>query len=228
MYPQTINPLEMHHVADEFFHLDTVAWTSVDNGSSGTNTADDVAGGQCSIVTAATDNDYHFMVETAKTFKLIKAKPIWFTSRFVVTEASTNHANWCLGLSSVVDSTLMADNGGGFVTSFSGAAFYKVDGGLLLKFVTSNGSTQTISDTLVTLVSGHTYRLSFHWDTGDGTTSYVTPMVYDETTGIQTYGPKQYVAIASLAAMSVIYGIKAGTTAAETMSLDYIRCAQKR
>lgn len=228
MYPTKINPLEMSEVADEFFHLDTVKWSSVDDGSSGVNTADAVAGGQVSIVTSAIDNDYHFMVQAAKTFTLAKAKPIWFATRLTLTETATNTANWFAGVSSVVDSTIMGDDGGGPPASLSGAYFYKVDGGLLLKFITSNGSTQTKSATLVTLVSAHVYQLGFHWDTGDGTTSYVTPWVYDENTGIRTVGPKQSVAIASLAAMSVIYGVKAGSADVETLSLDYIRCAQKR
>ncbi len=229
MYPATINPLEMYEVADDFFTLDTVKWTSVDDGGTGTNTANAVVGGQVSIVTAASDNDYHFMKQAAAgNFKLVNHAPIWFVARVTLTEADTNKSNWFLGVSSVVDSTLLAADGAGPVTSASMAGFYKVDGDLLIKFITSNGATQTKSSTIVTLVTTQSYQLGFHWDPGDGTTSVVSAWVYDETAKTKYTAAQQKVAVATLAGMSVIYGIKAGGSSAETLKLDYIRCCQKR
>ena len=54
MYPATINMEEMFQVSDDFvFSGASSTWTSLDDGATGTNTIDAVAGGQISIVTAA-------------------------------------------------------------------------------------------------------------------------------------------------------------------------------
>lgn len=228
MYPTAINPLEMHEVADEFFNLDVVRFASVDDAATGTNTANATEGGWVSIVTSADDNDYHWNVQAAATFKPATGKPLWFVCRFKHVEANTDDANVFIGLSSVIDNTLMGDDGAGPVADFSGAGFYKVDGDLKLGFITSNATVQTKTAEVITMTSGRIYQVGFHWDPNDGTTSLVTPWVYDETAGTRTVGAVHRVALASIAAIRIIYGIKAGDTNAETLSLDYIRCAQKR
>lgn len=229
MIPYPLNPLEMYEVYDDFMNLDTVKWTTVDDGATGTNTANSVVGGEVSIVTAGADNDYHFMKETgAGHFKLVSGKPIWFAARVTLTQAATNAANFVFGVSSVVDSTLLGDNGGGPPSSYSGALFFMVDGSLYLQFETSNATTQTTNSTLLLTTSGRVYQVGFHADTGDGTTAIVTPWVYDETAATRTVGTPHKVALASLAAGSVVYGVKAGSASAETLKIDYIRCSQKR
>lgn len=228
MYPSTINPLEMYEQFDDCFNLDTVKWAAVNDGATGTNTANAVVGGEISVVTAGADNDYHFLKETAAGhFKLVAGKPIWFAARVTLTQAATNAANFVFGISSVVDNTLMGDNGAGPPASYSGALFYMVDGSLALNFETSNGSAQ-VSQSLITTTSGRVYQVGFHADSGDGTTALVTPWVYDETAGTRTVGTPHKLALASLAAGSVVFGVKAGSTSAETLKVDYIRACQKR
>ena len=229
MYPTAINPLEMYEQADDCFNLDTVKWTAVNDGGTGTNTANAVVGGEISIVTAGADNDYHFLKEAAAGhFKIASGKPIWFTARVTLTQAATNAANFVFGISSVVDSTLMGDNGGGPPSSYSGFLFFVVDGSLYLQFETSNATTQTTNSTLLLTTSGRSYQCGFHVDSGDGTTAIVTPWVYDETAATRTVGTPHKVALASIAAGSVVYGVKAGSSSAETLKIDYIRAVQKR
>ena len=229
MYPTAINPLEMYEQADDCFNLDTVKWTAVNDGGTGTNTANAVVGGEISIVTAGADNDYHFLKETAAGhFKIASGKPIWFTARFSLTEADTNKANWVFGISSDVAATLLGADGAGPPSSYSGALFFKVDGTMAIQFETSNGSTQTTTASLLTFTSGRTYQIGFHIDSGDGTTAIVTPWVYDETALTRTVGTPHKVAIASIAAGSVVFGVKAGGTSAETLKVDYVRACQKR
>jgi hypothetical protein len=227
MYPTNINPLEMYELADDFANLDVVKWAAVTDGSTGTNTANGVAGGEVSVVTAAQANDYHIMKSTAQPFLVAAKKPLWFATRFTYLEANTSASGLVLGVSSVATGVIIVDTTFALAASFSGALFYKLAGSLALAFGTSNGSTQTKNTGIVTMVSGQVYQAGFHWDSGDGTTSYVTPWVYDETASIRYVGVTHKVLLASLAQMNLLYGVKSGG-AAETIKLDYIRCAAKR
>ncbi len=224
MYPQNINPLEMVEVADDFTHLDTLKWATVDDGGTGTNLIVAAAGGQASVLTAAAANDYHFMVSPSKLFLLAAKKPIWFAARF---KAGTSAGMQYLGLSSDIAATLVTDTTGVLVNTFSGGVFYCLPASLALGFKSSNATVQTAAATLCTMVAGQWYQAGFHWDSGDGTTSYITPWVYDETAAARYIGTPHAVAVASLAQMGVLYGVKSAG-AAETFTLDYIRCAQKR
>src|SRR5437763_1364996 len=74
--------------------------------------------------------------------------------------------------------------------------------------VSSNGTAQTSTASLLTLVAGNTYQAGFHWDSGDGVTSLVKPWVLDETAGKLYQGVPQAVALSGLAQMGVIFGCK--------------------
>jgi hypothetical protein len=224
MFPSVINSAEMNLLEDEFNFLDTVKWSDVNDGATGTNTADDVAGGQVSVVSAAAANDYHFYVSKCKPFLLAAKKPLWFTARF---KAGSSAGMQYLGVTSVLTSSISTDTTGVLSTNFSGGMFFCLPGSLALGFTTSNGTTQTVTASLLTLVAGQLYTVGFHWDSNDGTTSLVKPWVIDETAGKLYQGNPQPVAIASLAQKGVLFGVKSAG-AAETFSLDYVRCAQKR
>ncbi len=224
MYPKTIDPLEMCEVADDFTNvIANTPWTSLDDGGTGTNTIDAVAGGQISIVTAAAANDYHLLFGS-KLFLPASHKPIWFASRFV---AGTSAGMQYLGLSSNVTATLITDTTGVVVNTGSMALYYCLPASLALGFMTSNSTTQTKNATVLTLVAGQTYQAGFHIDSGDGTTAIVSAFVYDETAKLRYTPAPQALALASLAQMGVIFGCKSAG-AAETLSFDYVRCCQKR
>lgn len=232
--PVIVDRATQHELFDDFQNLDTVRWTSVDDGATGTNTANAVAGGEVSIVSAAADNDYHYLKSAAAVFKFAASKPLWFEARFSLTEANTSAANLVFGVSSVVDSTILGDNGAGPPASYSGAVFFKVDGTMTLQFETSNAGTQVTNASVLTFVSGRTYRVGFSFDPGDGTTGIVRPYVVDETAGTLTNVTAtraelgQKLSLASLAAMNVIFGVKAGSASAETLKVDYVRVIQAR
>jgi hypothetical protein len=224
MFPASINPLEMVSVWDDFTNTDTTKWSDVNDGATGTNTADAIAGGQLSVVTAAAANDYHFLVSPAKLFLLANHKPIWFITRL---KAGTSAGMWYAGLSSNIAATISTDTTGVVVNTGSMALWYKLPGVLNLGFMTSNATTQTKQATHITTVAAQYYQLGFHWDPGDGTNSIVTAYAYDETAGTKTVATPQVVAVASLAQMGIIFGVKSAG-AAETLSLDYIGACQKR
>lgn len=227
--PRTINPATQFEIFDDFFFLNTALWTSVDDGGTGTNTANAVRGGEASLVTAGADNDYHYYKGAAANCGTANQKPLWFEARFSLTEANTDDANFAFGLSSVVDATVVGNDGAGPPSSYSGILFFKVDGGTVFQFETSNGSTQNTNTSLCAFVSGKTYRVGFHLDTRDGTTAYAYPWVYNETDGtlLTTGTTSQALALplslTSIAAMSPIFGVKAGGANVETLKVDYVR-----
>jgi hypothetical protein len=221
MMPVTINPQTQVEIFDDFLHVHD-QWAAVNDGGSGTNTLDAAAGGQYSIVTAAADNDYHFMVSDAKHWIIADNKPLWFEARVKFTEANTDDANVFVGLSSDIAATVMGDNGAGPPASYTGVNFHKVDGGTAWLFETSNGTSQTTTTTTTTPGGGTFVRLGFHIDSGDGTTANVTAFI----DGVKVASHK--LALASLAACGIVFGIKAGAGNAETLTVDYVRCIQQR
>ena len=224
MYPKSIDPIEMSEIADDFHVLDTVKWTTVDDGGTGTNALNAVSYGEVSIITAAAANDYHFMKSAAQSFLPAAKKPIWFVARIT---AGTSAGMQYYGLTSDVSATLSTDGTGVVVNTGSMGLFYCLPASLALGFMTSNATVQTKQATVLTLVAGQKYQIGFHWDSGDGTTGIVTAWVYDETAGVRYVATPQLVAHASLAQMGVLYGVKSAG-AAETIKLDYIRACQKR
>jgi hypothetical protein len=221
MMPGPVNPQLQIELFDDFLYAHDW-WTSLDDGGTGTNTLDATAGGQYSVVTAAADNDYHFLVGDAKNWVVADNRPLWFEARLKYTEANTDDANVFVGLSSDIAATVMGDNGAGPPASYSGVNFHKVDGGTAWLCETSNAGVQTTTTTTTTAGGGTFVRLGFHLDTGDGTTAIVTFFI----DGVRVAQHKM--TLASLAAMGVVAGIKAGAGNAETVTLDYVRCVQQR
>lgn len=218
----SLDPTAFWHFYDECYKLDTTIWTSVDDAGTGTNTVNGVHGGEVSIVTAASDNDYHVMKSVAQSFKFQAAKPLWAECRFSVTEANTDDSNWVFGFTSDVTGGFLQDNGAGTLSNYSGAVIYKVDGTMTFKFQTSNATTQNSTANAGTFVSATTYRVGMFFHPGDGTTGTVTPYI----DGVA--GTALNITLASLAAMNLVYGIKAGGNNAETMKVDYIRAVGVR
>lgn len=228
MMPITYDPRSQFELFDDFLNLDTVKWSSVDDAGTGTNTANGVAGGQVSIVTAAADNDYHLMTSAAKVFKFAANKPLWFDAEFTLTEANTDDANILIGLVSVTTSGNLQNDGAGPAASYDGAVLFKVDGTMTLQAETSAATVQTTNASVCTFTSGSTYRVGFHFDPADGVTGQVTFEVEDKTAGVLYQPPAQRIALASLGVMNLVYGVKAGGANAETLKMNYIRCIQAR
>jgi hypothetical protein len=224
MYPKSIDPIEMCEVADDFVYpIAYTPWTSLDDGGTGTNTINAVAGGTISIITAAAANDYHLLF-SSKLFLPAAKKPIWFATRY---KAGTAAGMQYFGLSSDVTATLITDGTGVVVNTGSMALFYCLPAVLGLGFMTSNSTVQTKQAGVITQVAAQWYQAGFHIDSGDGTNAIVSAWVVDETAGTRTNAAPQSLALASLAQMGVIFGVKSAG-AAETLIFDYVRCCQKR
>lgn len=202
-------------------------YTDMNDGATGTNAFQDLAGGVLNIVTAAALDDYHGLRTTAKPWKFVAGKELWFEAAFTVTEAATNASSWCVGLSDTFTTGMLQTGASGPLASFSGAVIYKVQGTMTAKLLTSNGSTQGTPATIATVVSGQKIKVGFYCDAA-ATTANVFPYVDIGDGNGYVAGTSQAITLASLNQMALFATIKAGGSNAETMGLDWIKAMQLR
>lgn len=194
----------------------TLSWAAVKDGAVVPALLDE-ASGVMSLPTGATDNDEHYLSSIAENWLFAANKPLWFEARVALTEANTDDANLIVGLSDTVGANSLLDNGGGPMASYDGAVWFKVDGGTVWQFETSNAATQVTTASAGAFVSNTWYRVGFVFDPGAGTTGEITPYL----NGVA--GTPQAITLAGLEEMHILLGAKAGFTNAETLRCDYVQ-----
>lgn len=206
---------------------DTQAWTAVNDGSTGTPAFQDAAGGIFNVLTAAADNDYAAYSSVAENFKFAAGKELWFEARLKVAEASTNESTWWVGLTDTLTTGGMQANAAGPLASYDGALIWKTpETAMTLNFETSNAGTQATTSAFATSVTDTWTKVGFYFN-GAATTSVITP--YADVGAGWVKGTAQNITLSGLEEMHVVFGIKAGpSAAAETLQLDYIKCLQLR
>lgn len=236
--PSVLNPdpFQFFQIWEDFMDPATSAtsavhvWTAVNDGATGTPVYQDAAGGIFNVVTAAADNDYSAYSSFHEPFKFASGKKLWFEARFKLTEATTNESAWWFGLTDTLTTGGFQANTAGPLASYDGALIWKDEATMTIDFETSNDGTQATTTAMATFVSNTWTRVGFYFD-GTATTSVITP--YYEVTGVDgaalVAGTAQNITLAGCAEMHVVYGVKAGpTAAAETLMIDWIRCVQLR
>lgn len=210
---------------DDFLNYDSTATVGdwVDSVSdAGTIAATDANGGVLSAATGATDNNETYVSSTHEIFKFQTTKRLFFEARVKLTEANVDDANIIVGLSDTVAADSLLDDGAGPMASYDGAVFFKVDGGTVWQFETSNAGTQATNTSVGAFTSGSWHKLGFLYEYNDGVTANVTPLVDG------TAGTAKTLTIAGLAEMHILFGAKAGGGNAETLLVDYIHVAAER
>ncbi len=202
---------------------DVMTWTTIDDSGTGTNAFQDAAGGWYNVVTAAADNDYHAMRSVNKTFVFALGKPLWFDARFRLSEATTSESTWWLGFNDTTTTGGFQANTSGPLASFTGALVYKTpETALTVNAVVSAAAVQSIVSAMATAVTNTVNRIQLFWD---GVSS-IQSHFHNGTSW--TLGPL-IPFTAGTTAMYLIYGVKAGpTAAAETLQIDYVRVMQTR
>lgn len=214
---------------DDFTKLDTAAtngqWATV----KGTGGSLSLSGNTIHIPTAASANDYMVLTTQQAAFALTNYTPIVIEAYVNVTEAATNLSSWFFGLSSVTTTGFLS-NAGAPPASYSGFVFWKATGAMALKAQASNATVQTSTGTLATVASGQSYILGAYLDPNDGVTGTITYWVSTVVSGVRSLVATGSVsiALASLATMFLQFGIRAGGSGAETMTLDYVQAYQTR
>lgn len=131
------------------FHEDFFEFVTGDLGTSlaadvgSSVAAGDAAGGVLVITTGATDNNEAAWKTTKELFKVADGKPLVAEARLQYAEAATNAANVLFGFMDAIGADAVLDNGAGPKASYSGAVFFKVDGGTRWNVEVSIAGTQS-------------------------------------------------------------------------------------
>jgi hypothetical protein len=192
--------------------------------------------GWISIPTAASSNDYQCFFTNEPIFVYANNIPCAWEASINVTEANTNKSSWFAGFTSVTTTGFLT-NSGVPAASYSGGVIYKTESTLNLTAQVSNGSTQSGSGTIATVVSGQTYIISMVFlpaAASTGNVMYFVSTVATGTTGVATSARTLLasgtltLSVSSLAAMYFGFGIRAGSGSAETLTADFVQAGQVR
>ena len=209
-------------------------WTSVLT-DSGTATIGDAAGGILALVASdgtVADNDEAYIRSASEIFLFAAAKPMFCEARLQYTEANTDDANVIFGFASAVAANHLQDNGAGPLASYSGAVFFKVDGGTNWNVEKSIAGTQTTAELTAAnsltksaqTAGGASYQtLRIEAEPHGGGTMDVSFFI----DGVLVYKMKD-TTYASATEMHVFAGVKNGDTNLETLNVDYIEAWQLR
>jgi len=219
------NVISLH---DDFFAFDEAnseAEFILINNDGGTVEVIDGVGGILSIATGTTDNDQAYVTTPVEAFKFADDKPLWFETRVALTEANTDDANVMVGLMDAVADDAIQDDGAGPKASYSGAVFYKVDGGTVWQAEVSDSTTQTaVTLSTDTFPGDGTYQVLAIEVIPTGTDT-ATVNFYIDGTLVGTATGFDY---SNATELDVFAGVKAGGGNAETLLVDYITCKQVR
>lgn len=216
---------------EQFVSGDEFTDTSADSGAAVTNV--DAVGGQVKLSSIAIDNNEVSLLGTKEIFLFAAGKPIFAKCILAYAEGNTDDINVAFGLSDAVGANQLVDNGAGLKTSFSGAAFYKVDGGTLWNTCVSLGATQA------TKLLNATNSLDKTAHTGaSGATTFQTLEIeclpYSSTNqwvnfrinGVHVW--QEDMVFTSATEMQVFVSLKLGGATVENVYIDYLGAWQKR
>jgi hypothetical protein len=210
-------------IFDDFlWYVTAHLWTSL-AADSGTSVAvGDAAGGVLVLTTGATDNNEALVKTTNELFLFAVDKPLRGEARVQFAEANTNAANVAFGFADALGANLLLDDGGGAKASFSGALLYKVDGGTTWNFITSVGTTRTVTATAVT-AGGASYQTLRIEAREQGGVVEVVPII-DGTQALDANGRpiKHRLDPTSATEMQAGCYVKAGGANSEVLRVDYL------
>lgn len=227
LYAKTV--FGFHHDFLEFVSGDVLADTSGDTGASWA--ASDAAGGVAVGLTGGTDNNEAYLHTTKELFKFAANKPMFFEARIQYAEANTDDANVCLGFMDAVGANSIVDDGAGPKASYSGAVFFKVDGGTRWNVETSISTTQNTTEltaanslTKSAQTAGGSSYQTLRIEVIPFSSTQADAMFYID--GSLVY--KQTFTYTNATEMMAFVGVKAGGSNEETVNVDYIQAYQQR
>lgn len=220
----------------------TNRWSTLvaDAGTSIATDADD-PNGTVAITTGATDNNEAYLFKPASGV-LASGKPHLILARLQYAEANVDDANVCFGLmSGVGGANSILDDGGGPLASYTGACFFKVDGGTRWQFESSVSTTQT-TETVDATAGGsgfHTLAIeiipfsstefwAIPWIDTAGGNNLIQPFAYSANPNPRSVAIKHRATWSSGAALIWFLGAKAGSANSEVIKLDLAVFQKKR
>lgn len=223
-------------IQDDFIRdVDSADWVTTLT-DSGTASVGDAVGGVIALVPSdgtVADNDEAYIESANEVFKFAADKPLLFEARVQFAEANVDDANVLVGVLDAVGANSLQDNGAGPPSSYSGAVFFKVDGGTVWQTETSNSTTQTTNE----LLSTNTNNLAKKSVTAGGSSYQVLRIEYMPYSSTNAYVSffvdgvlccqHDYI-FTSATEMQIGIGVKNGGANNETLNVDYVVCTQER
>jgi hypothetical protein len=204
---------------------------------SGTGAVGDAARGILPLVasdgTVADNDETYAELPPNEIFLFANDKPLIFEARVQFTEANTDDANVAVGIKDAVAANTILDNGGGPAASYTGALFFKVDGGTVWQCETSIAGTQTTTE----LSATNANNIAKAAQTAGGSAYQVLRIVFEPYSSTNAYvsffingnlvAQHDFI-YTSATEMQAFAGVKNGDTNLETLNVDYIACYQAR
>lgn len=231
---KTIQPEATARYFDDFLSTLTMsAYVDTNSGSSppalSVATAAGCAGGWLQAPTKASTNDYR-SISLGPCVELLAGGPVFAEARLKITEAAATSSSWFFGLVDVLTAGFLQTSGLP-PSSYYGAVIYKPRGTNVISFETANGSTKWSWPNIGSFVSGQAILLGLRFDpneSGPGGASgspngSVRGLVNDQSNGpnFQPLGGRP-IQLSGLVPLYLSAGVVASTSAAETMSVDFL------
>jgi hypothetical protein len=213
-------------VVDDFvFDADTNQFSTVAT-DSGTATVGDAVGGVLVLAPSdgtVADNDEVYVRTANELFKFASDKPAYFKARIQYAEANTDDANIAFGFMNAVAANSILDNGGGPAADYSGAVFFKVDGGTVWNCENSDSTTQKTTVTDVT--AGGSSYVEFEIEVQPKAGSKMDIVFKINGVVVAKHSDQTF---ANATEMCAFVGAKNGGANNESISVDYIIAEQLR
>lgn len=212
-------------VYEDFYEFTTGdLFSSLAADSGATVAVGDAAGGIITLTTGATNNNEAAVFTTKEVFKFANNKPFSGVFRVQYTEAATNAANVFIGFADAIGADLLIDDGGGTKSSYSGACFYKVDGGTVWICQSSVGTTRTTTtlnaagsrDGISKTAGGSSYSV-FRIDVVSTSSTEAQVSFFIDGILVAVHS----LTVTSATEMQAGVYVKAGTAASQTTLVDY-------
>lgn len=207
-------------------------WTTVAT-DSGTAAVGDTANGELLLNPSdgtVADNDEIYVKATNETLLFAANRAICFAALVKWTEGNTDDLNVAVGFMNAVGANTILDDGGGPKASFSGAVFYKVDGGTVWRCRSSIGTTNTDSITNIT-AGGSAYQLlEIEFRAIDATLGEISFLIDGAVVNDSNNRPiKHQITYTGATEMQAFFGAKNGAnTTVETLKIDAAAYWQSR
>lgn len=231
-HPFAVDPW-YYHVYSDFTNEDQLDAIGIDTVTdSGTVTVGDAAAGILALVPSdgtVADNDEAYFASPNECWKYAAGKPITFRASVQFTEANTDDANIGVGLANAVAANLLVDDGAGFRTSGSIAAFLKVDGETVWRCVSRCNATLNSTTTSIT-AGGSSYQL-LEIEIVDGFgANFAVVFKIDREYCRDSNGViiRHVLPYASATEMQMFLAVKNGGATLETLNCDWWSCSQTR
>lgn len=229
------NPDHQFDFFDDFVRLDVVGnWADV---SGDTGAAPSLAtDGKSDVIltTGGTNNNECYLVSNLA-LDLTVGQQTLLEAKVLASEAATDDLNFIFGLVSGSTTDTLQDDGAGPPASYSGACFFKVDGGLVWNIESSVSTSQTTNTTTLVSAQADYQLLRILIDVRTATEAFVTFHVgqsghnfFRQVCDSNNLPIVHTVNPTSFAAAKVIVGAKAGGSNSETPRVDYVRASQTK